>query len=245
MASEKIVSGTTELPYKVTQNSLYDILGHPIIRHDVAQMDNPPGVVTGLAWTPMGGEILFIEATHMPGNGKLTLTGQLGDVMKESATISLSLFRSRLAFTLPDFDFEKKDLHIHVPAGAMPKDGPSAGVVMFTSIASLIMGRKIDPKLAMTGEITLRGRILPIGGIKAKVLAAHRAGIEKILLPQENEKDLNNIPEDVKEQLTFVSIHTVEDLIKETLGLDLPQPEILMMETLPIDKTLSKPPAVR
>ena len=245
VASEKIVSGTTELPYKVTQNSLYDILGHPIIRHDVAQMDNPPGVVTGLAWTPMGGEILFIEATHMPGNGKLTLTGQLGDVMKESATISLSLFRSRLAFTLPDFDFEKKDLHIHVPAGAMPKDGPSAGVVMFTSIASLIMGRKIDPKLAMTGEITLRGRILPIGGIKAKVLAAHRAGIEKILLPQENEKDLNNIPEDVKEQLTFVSIHTVEDLIKETLGLDLPQPEILMMETLLIDKTLSKPPAVR
>ena len=119
-------------------------------------MDNPPGVVTGLAWTPMGGEILFIEATHMPGNGKLTLTGQLGDVMKESATISLSLFRSRLAFALPDFDFEKKDLHIHVPAGAMPKDGPSAGVVMFTSIASLIMGRKIDPKLAMTGEITLK-----------------------------------------------------------------------------------------
>ncbi len=240
VVSEKIVSGTTELPYKVTLDSLDDILGHPIIRHDVAQMDNPPGVVTGLAWTPMGGEILFIEATHMPGNGKLTLTGQLGDVMKESATISLSLFRSRLAFSLPDFDFEKKDLHIHVPAGAMPKDGPSAGVVMFTALASLIMGRKIDPKLAMTGEITLRGRVLPIGGLKEKVLAAHRAGIEKILLPEENEKDLKDIPEDVKEQLTFVTIHTVEDLIKETLGLDLPKPEVLMMGTLPIDKTFIK-----
>lgn len=240
VASEKIVSGTTKLPYKVTQDSLDEILGHPIIRHDVAQMDNPPGVVTGLAWTPMGGEILFIEATHMPGNGKLTLTGQLGDVMKESATISLSLFRSRLAFSLPDFDFEKKDLHIHVPAGAMPKDGPSAGVVMFTSIASLIMGRKIDPKLAMTGEITLRGRILPIGGIKEKVLAAHRAGIEKILLPEENEKDLIDIPEDVKEQLIFVTIHTVEDLIKETLGLDLPKPEALMMGTFSENNTHNK-----
>ena len=240
VASEKIVSGTTKLPYTVTQDSLDKILGHPIIRHDVAQMDNPPGVVTGLAWTPMGGEILFIEATHMPGNGKLTLTGQLGDVMKESATISLSLFRSRLAFSLPDFDFEKKDLHIHVPAGAMPKDGPSAGVVMFTALASLIMGRKIDPKLAMTGEITLRGRVLPIGGLKEKVLAAHRAGIEKILLPEENEKDLKDIPEDVKEQLKFVTIHTVEDLIKETLGLELPKPEALMMGTLLIDKTLSK-----
>jgi ATP-dependent Lon protease len=240
VVSEKIVSGTTELPYNVTPDLLDEILGHPIIRHDVAQMDNPPGVVTGLAWTPMGGEILFIEATHMPGNGKLTLTGQLGDVMKESATISLSLFRSRLAFSLPDFDFEKKDLHIHVPAGAMPKDGPSAGVVMFTSIASLIMGRKIDPKLAMTGEITLRGRILPIGGIKEKVLAAHRAGIKKILLPKENEKDLIDIPEDVKEQLVFVMIHTVEDLIKETLGLDLPKPEALMMGTIPGENELNQ-----
>ncbi len=238
VASEKIVSGTTQLPVKVTRDSLETILGNPVIRHDAAQMDNPPGVVTGLAWTPMGGEILFIEATHMPGNGKLTLTGQLGDVMKESAAISLSLFRSRLAFALPDFDFEKKDLHIHIPAGAMPKDGPSAGVVMFTSIASLIMGRKIDPKLAMTGEITLRGRILPIGGIKEKVLAAHRAGIEKILLPEENKKDLKDIPEDVKEQLTFKTIHTVEDLIHETLALNLPKPETLAIGIFPGDKPL-------
>ncbi len=237
VASQKIVSGDTKLPFQVTCDMLEEILGHPVIRHDMAQEENPPGVVTGLAWTPMGGEILFIEATHMTGTGKLTLTGQLGDVMKESATISLSLFRSRLAFALPDFEFDKKDLHIHVPAGALPKDGPSAGVVMFAAITSLIMGRKINPKLAMTGEITLRGRILPVGGIKEKVLAAHRAGIEKILLPEENEKDLKDIPDDVKEELRFKTIHTVEDLIKETLGLELPKPEALMLGTLPKDIT--------
>lgn len=242
VASRKIVSGETELPFHVTEDMLEEILGHPVIRHDMAQEENPPGVVTGLAWTPMGGEILFIEATHMPGTGKLTLTGQLGDVMKESATISLSLFRSRLAFALPDVNFDKKDLHIHVPAGALPKDGPSAGVVMFAAITSLIMGRKINPKLAMTGEITLRGRVLPVGGIKEKVLAAHRAGIEKILLPEENEKDLKDVPDDVKEQLKFKTIHTVEDLIKETLGLELPKPEVLMLETLPIDMAFSTEP---
>jgi ATP-dependent Lon protease len=239
VASEKIVSGDTELPFQVTEEMLEELLGHPIIRHDMAQEENPPGVVTGLAWTPMGGEILFIEATHMPGTGKLTLTGQLGDVMKESATISLSLFRSRLAFAIPDFEFDKKDLHIHVPAGALPKDGPSAGVVMFAAIASLMMGRKIDPTLAMTGEITLRGRILPVGGIKEKVLAGHRAGIKKILLPEENEKDLKDIPDDVKEQLEFKTIHTVEDLIQETLGLELPKPETLMLGTLLQDITLN------
>lgn len=235
VASQKIVSGDTELPFKVTCDTLEDILGHQIIRHDMAQEKSQPGVVTGLAWTPMGGEILFIEASHMPGTGKLTLTGRLGDVMKESVSISLSLFRSRLAFTLPEFEFDKKDLHIHVPAGALPKDGPSAGTAMFAAITSLIMGRNIDPKLAMTGEITLRGRILPVGGIKEKVLAAHRAGIQKILLPKENEKDLKDIPDDVKKELEFKPIDTVEDLIKETLGLKLPKPEALMLGTLPED----------
>ena len=239
VASQKIVSGDTELPFQLTCDMLEDILGHPIIRHDMAQEKTQPGIVTGLAWTPMGGEILFIEATHMPGTGKLTLTGRLGDVMKESASISLSLFRSRLAFTLPEFEFAKKDLHIHVPAGSLPKDGPSAGVAMFAAITSLIMGRKIDPKLAMTGEITLRGRILPVGGIKEKVLAARRAGITKILLPQENEKDLKDIPDNVKEELEFKTIDTVEDLIKETLGLELPKPEALMLGTLPEDMAFS------
>jgi len=235
VASQKIVSGNTELPFQVTCDMLEGILGHQIIRHDMAQEKNQPGVVTGLAWTPLGGEILFIEASHMPGTGKLTLTGRLGDVMKESASISLSLFRSRLAFTLPDFEFAKKDLHIHVPAGAMPKDGPSAGTAMFAAITSLIMGRKIDPKLAMTGEITLRGRILPVGGIKEKVLAAHRAGIKTILLPRENERDLKDIPDDVTKQLEFKLLDTVEDLIKETLGLKLPKAETLMIGTLPED----------
>ncbi|WP_020587472.1 endopeptidase La [Desulfobacter curvatus] len=238
-ASRKIVSGTADQPYIVTEDSLEEILGLPKTRHDVAQVDNPPGVVTGLAWTPMGGEILFIEAVHMPGTGRLTLTGQLGDVMKESATISMGLFRSRLAFALKDFDFQKNDLHIHIPAGALPKDGPSAGVAMFTAIASLIMGRKIDPTLAMTGEITLRGHILPVGGIKEKVLAAHRAGMKRIILPEENEKDLTEIPEEVREQLTFVTIHTVEDLIRETIGIDLPKPETLRLGTLPENLAVS------
>jgi ATP-dependent Lon protease len=242
VASKKIVSGDVELPFKLKEDILEEVLGNPVIRHDVAQEENPPGVVTGLAWTPVGGEILFIEATHMPGTGRLTLTGQLGDVMKESATISLSLFRSRLAFALPDFEFNKKDIHIHVPAGAMPKDGPSAGVVMFSAITSLIMGRKISPKLAMTGEITLRGRVLPVGGIKEKVLAAHRAGIKKVLLPKENEKDLKDIPDDVKEELSFQTINTVEDLIKETLGIELPKPEALMMGTLPDEMVFGTEP---
>ncbi len=231
--SEKIVTANVDLPYRVSSDMLEEILGHPVTRHDVAQAVNQPGVVTGLAWTPMGGEILFIEGTHMPGTGQLTLTGQLGDVMKESARISLSLVRSRLAFGLPNFDFSKKDLHIHVPSGSMPKDGPSAGVTLFTAVASLIMGRKINPKLAMTGEITLRGSILPVGGIKEKMLAAHRAGIKKILLPAENEKDLKDVPDDVKEQMTFVPISTIEDLIKETLDLDLPKQEVLMNEAAP------------
>lgn len=232
VVSERIVSSKIELPYRVTKDMIEDILGNQIIRHDVAQMDNPPGVSTGLAWTPAGGEILFVEATKMQGNGQLTLTGQLGDVMKESAKISLSLVRSRLAFNLGGYDFNKNDLHIHVPAGSMPKDGPSAGVALFTSVASLLMGRKIDPQMAMTGEITLRGSIMPVGGIKEKVLAAHRAEIKKVILPEENKKDLKDIPEDVKEELSFIFVSTIEDLIKETLDIELPKQEILLTETV-------------
>ncbi len=227
VVSEKIVSANVDLPYRIKEDMLEDMLGHRITRHDVAQMDNPPGVATGLAWTPVGGEILFIEGTYMDGSGQLTLTGQLGDVMKESAKISLSLVRSRLAFNLADLDFNKKDLHIHVPSGSMPKDGPSAGVALFTAVASLLLGRKINPKLAMTGEITLRGSILPVGGIKEKVLAAHRAGIKKILLPAENDKDLKDIPDDVKGELSFAFLETIEDLIRETLNIELPKQEFV------------------
>ena len=221
--SEKIVSGTAELPFVITPDNLAAILGKEQIRQEVARKEPVPGVVTGLAWTPVGGEILFIEGTFMPGTGKLTLTGQLGDVMKESATISSSLIRSRLAGTQNGFNFITSDIHIHVPAGATPKDGPSAGVTIFSALASLITGKTVDSDLAMTGEITLSGAVLPVGGIKEKVLAAHRAGIKKIILPKENERDLQDVPEDVRGELTFVLVGTVEEVLKEALGIELPR----------------------
>ena len=221
--SEKIVSGKAELPFIVKTDMLPGILGKEPVRQEVARKEPVPGVVTGLAWTPVGGEILFIEGTFMPGTGKLTLTGQLGDVMKESATISLSLIRSRLANTANGFDFITRDIHIHVPSGATPKDGPSAGVTLFTALASLITGKTVDPHVAMTGEITLSGGVLPVGGIKEKVLAAHRAGITKVILPKENERDLEDVPEDVRNELLFVTVETIEDVLKEALGIELPQ----------------------
>ncbi|MCK9319308.1 MAG: magnesium chelatase domain-containing protein, partial [Methanoculleus sp.] len=224
--SAKIVSGDVDLPYVVTADLLPEILGKETVRQDVARKENPPGVVTGLAWTPVGGDILFIEGTFMPGKGKLTLTGQLGDVMKESAQISLSLIRSRFAAVAPGFDFFGSDIHIHVPAGATPKDGPSAGVTLFTALASLITGRTVDPTTAMTGEVTLSGAVLPVGGIKEKVLAAHRAGIRKVILPQENEKDLADVPEDVRSDLVFVPVRTIEDVLREALDITLPGPVI-------------------
>lgn len=222
--SEKIVSGDVELPYVVKADMLKEILGKEIIRQEEARKEHIPGVVTGLAWTPVGGDILFIEGTFMPGNGKLTLTGQLGDVMKESAKISLSLVRSRLASTANSFDFTTSDIHIHVPSGATPKDGPSAGITLFAALASLITGKTVDPKVAMTGEITLSGAVLPVGGIKEKVLAAHRAGIKKIILPKENERDLEDVPEDVRNELQFVQVETIEEVLKEALDIDLPKP---------------------
>ena len=222
--SEKIVSGTAELPFVVTTDNLAGILGKELIRQEVARKEPIPGVVTGLAWTPVGGEILFIEGTFMPGTGKLTLTGQLGEVMKESATISLSLIRSRLANTHNGFNFMTSDIHVHVPSGATPKDGPSAGVTLFTALASLITGTTVDSDLAMTGEITLSGTVLPVGGIKEKVLAAHRAGIKKLILPKENERDLEDVPEDVRSELTFVTVETIEEVLKEVLDIDLPGP---------------------
>lgn len=230
VASEKIVLCKVELPYVVQEDMLYSILGHELAQHHQAGKNNPPGVVTGLAWTPVGGDILFIEGAFMPGTGKLTLTGQLGDVMKESAKISESLIRSRLALSLKRVEFDKKDLHIHVPSGAIPKDGPSAGVALLTTIASLVTGREVDPKLAMTGEISLRGAVLPVGGIKEKILAANRAGIKRVILPRDNEKDLDDIPDDVKDEMEFILVETVEDVIKETIGIELPKPMMLDMD---------------
>ena len=220
--SEKIVTGTGDLPYIVRAEMLPDILGKERYRHERARTTLQPGVATGLAWTPAGGDILFIEGTFMPGTGKLTLTGQLGEVMKESANISMSLIRSRFAYTAHSFDFMARDVHIHVPSGATPKDGPSAGITLFTALVSLITGKEVDPGVAMTGEITLSGSVLPVGGIREKVLAAHRAGIKRVILPQENEPDLEEIPDDVRSELTFILVRTIEEVLKETLNIDLP-----------------------
>jgi len=225
--SEKIVSGSADLPFVLTADRLPAVLGREQVRQEMARRESVPGVVTGLAWTPAGGEILFIEGTFMPGTGKLTLTGQLGDVMKESATISLSLIRSRLAHTECGFNFMTSDIHVHVPSGATPKDGPSAGVTLFTALASLITGKTADPDLAMTGEITLSGAVLPVGGIKEKVLAAHRAGIKKVILPKENERDLPDVPEDVRSELVFVPVENVDEVLKEALGIGMLQSMVL------------------
>jgi len=222
-ATEKIVVDEVELPYIVNEQMLFDILGPEISTYDKVKKSNPPGVVTGLAWTPVGGDILFIESAFMPGKGELMLTGQLGDVMKESAKISQSLIRSRLVLRFKDIDFDKHDLHIHVPQGSIPKDGPSAGVTIFTSMASLFTGIPVDSKTAMTGEISLRGVVLPVGGIKEKVIAAHRSGIKKILLPLKNNKDLCDVPDEVKKDIQFIFIETIEELIHEILGIKLPK----------------------
>ena len=221
--SAEIVTGKAELPRVVDAGELEDLLGRKQTLHDVAGNDNPPGVVTGLAWTPVGGEILFIEAQDMPGSGQVILTGKLGDVMQESARISFSLIKSRLP--LSTVNFRERDVHIHVPSGAVPKDGPSAGITIFTALASLFTGRKVDPHLAMTGEVTLSGRVMPIGGLKEKLLAARRAGITKALIPKENVADLADLPESVRSEMTIIPVETVEDVLRETIGIELPRPQ--------------------
>ena len=228
VVSEKIVLNKGKEAFHIKEDELEELLGRQVSRHERAQSDNSPGVVTGLAWTPVGGEILFIEATDMPGGGNVILTGKLGDVMKESARISLSLLKSRLP--LNSFNFKERDLHIHVPSGAVPKDGPSAGIALFTALASLVTGNKVDSKLAMTGELTLRGAVLPIGGLKEKLLGAQRAGIKKVLIPKDNVIDLKEVPEEVKNQLTVVSVETIEDVLKETLGISLPRLEHVLWQ---------------
>lgn len=218
--AEAVLKKEVELPIRIEVSDLEEILGNEIYIHEVAQRLNPPGVATGLAWTPQGGEILFIEANLMPGKGNLIVTGQLGDVMKESTQIALSLVRSRLAHVIPGFEFERNDIHLHVPAGAIPKDGPSAGITMLTTIASLLTGRTVDPKLAMTGELTLRGAVMPVGGIKEKLIAAHRAGIERVILSKRNEKDLKDVPKEVKDALKFYFVESASEVLKIALDLD-------------------------
>lgn len=198
----------------LTQKKVNAYLGAPRFYSELAERTTKPGVVTGLAWTAAGGDILFIEASKMKGKGQLTLTGQLGDVMKESATAALTYIRSHTDILgLKDDFHEKTDIHVHVPAGAIPKDGPSAGVSMFTAMLSLLTGKSVKEKVAMTGEITLRGNVLPIGGVKEKVTAAHRSGIKTIILPDHNKKDLEEIPDHIKKDLTFYFAKEMMDVI--------------------------------
>ncbi len=205
-------------PLQITSGDLAAILGPPQFESEVAMRTSVPGVSTGLAWTPVGGDILFIEATRIPGGGRLILTGQLGDVMKESAQAALSLVKNRAeAFGIDPVRFEKVDIHVHVPAGAVPKDGPSAGVAMFMALVSLMTERNVRSDTAMTGEISLRGLVLPVGGIKEKVIAAHRAEIRRVILPARNRKDFDDIPETARNQMEFIWIERVDEAVEAAL----------------------------
>jgi ATP-dependent Lon protease len=195
-------------------------LDHPIYfgSEELNKRTSIPGVVPGLAWTSFGGDILFIEATAMPGGHGFQVTGSIGNVMLESARAALSYVRSRAAsLKIPDEFFNKFDIHMHIPSGAQPKDGPSAGVTMATSLVSLISGRKVKPQIGMTGEITLRGQVLAIGGVKEKVLAAHRNGLTTVILPKRNEQDIDDVPDEIRSSMKFIFAESVEDVIDAAL----------------------------
>ena len=210
-----------EPPERITLALLQGYLGAPKFFSEVAERANEPGVATGLAWTPSGGDIIFVESTRMSGQKGLTLTGSLGDVMKESAQAALSYIRTRAEGLgiAPDF-YDKSDIHVHVPAGGIPKDGPSAGVTIAASLASLMTGRPVRSDVAMTGEITLRGKVLPVGGIKEKVLAARRAGIHTVALPRRNEHDLDDIPAELRNEMEIIFVDTVDDVLNQVLRAD-------------------------
>lgn len=215
--ARKIAEGR-KLKVSIDSRNAKNYLGKPKIRPEVAEQNAMPGVVTGLAWTPTGGDILFIEATTMEGKGNLTLTGSLGDVMKESAKAALSFVRANAKTLNIDTGFNATtDLHLHVPAGSIPKDGPSAGLAMTLAIVSALSGRTVDSATAMTGEITLRGRLMPIGGLKEKVLAADRAGVKQIILPEGNKVDFKDIPKDVRKRLNFKFVKTLDSAIRFAL----------------------------
>jgi ATP-dependent Lon protease len=216
-AAVRIAEGQTGI-FAIKPGDIGGILGQPIFEGELAMRTSVPGVATGLAWTPVGGDILFIEAARTPGNGRLILTGQLGEVMRESAQAALSIVKSRAAaLGISDELFAKSDIHIHVPAGATPKDGPSAGVAMFMALVSLMTDRTIRSDTAMTGEISLRGLVLPVGGIKEKVIAAARAGIKRVMLPARNRRDYDDIPEEIRRDLEFIWLERVEEAITSAL----------------------------
>jgi ATP-dependent Lon protease len=216
-AAVRIAEGQSG-PIRIAREDLVAILGAPKFESEAAMRTSVPGVATGLAWTPVGGDILFIEATRIPGSGRLILTGQLGDVMKESAQAALSIVKNRAATLGIDASrFEKSDIHVHVPAGATPKDGPSAGVAMFMALVSLMTDRTVRSDTAMTGEISLRGLVLPVGGIKEKVVAAHSAGIKRIMLPARNRRDFDDIPETARKEVEFIWLERVEEAVAAAL----------------------------
>jgi ATP-dependent Lon protease len=230
-------------PFHVTPDAVHELLGKPRFYNEVRERTETPGVATGLAWTPVGGDILFIEATRMPGGKGFLVTGQLGDVMRESSQAAYSYVRSKSQdLGIDPEKIEKSDIHLHIPEGATPKDGPSAGVTMATALASLLTNRRVRDNIAMTGEITLRGRVLPVGGIKEKVLAAHRAGLDTVILPNRNERDLDDLPEEIRQELKFVLAERVEDVWNAALepkpvqaelnGHGNPDPEVQMTNSL-------------
>ena len=233
-AKEKEVIGIDRIP---------EFLGPQKFLPEVAERTSEPGVATGLAWTPVGGDILFIEATRMNGKGNLVLTGQLGDVMKESAQAALSFIRSRSRWLGLEENFlEKSDIHLHIPAGAIPKDGPSAGVTMFVSMVSLLTGKPVRNDVAMTGEITLRGLVLPVGGIKEKFLAAHRAGIKRVIMPERNRKDIIDIPEQPKKEIEILFVKRLDELLPLALT-DMPTLTGTMSGVVAPPTSPSPPPA--
>jgi ATP-dependent Lon protease len=204
---------------KVAPAFVAEVLGPPKYDSELALRTSVPGVATGLAYTPTGGEIIFVEVAAYPGKGALSLTGQIGDVMRESAQAAFSLLKSRAGKLHLDLDaLAKLDIHIHVPAGGVPKDGPSAGVAIFTALTSLLTGKPIQTEVAMTGEITLRGLVLPVGGVKEKVLAAKRAGIRTVVLPERNRKDIVDVPQDARKELHFAFVKDVDQVLKVALG---------------------------
>jgi ATP-dependent Lon protease len=227
-AAKEIVTDPEPGTIAVDRKRVEDWLGPAKYRYGLAEQEDQVGAATGLAWTEVGGDTLMIEVTVMPGSGKLTLTGKLGDVMKESAQAAFSYTRSKaVEFGIePDFH-EKNDIHIHVPEGAIPKDGPSAGITMATALISALTGRAVSKEVAMTGEITLRGRVLPIGGLKEKSLAAHRAGIRKVLVPKDNARDLQDVPECIREELEFVTVSHMDEVLAHALVGGLPPVHVL------------------
>jgi ATP-dependent Lon protease len=216
--ARRLAEGGRE-PIRITVENLGEYLGRPHFVDEVAERTTRPGVATGLAWTPVGGDVLFVEVTMMPSTEEhLVLTGMLGDVMRESAQAAVSYVRSNAeALHIDPRVFEGKTIHVHVPAGAVPKDGPSAGVTIVTALASLATRRPVRSDVAMTGEITLRGRVLPVGGIKEKVLAAHRAGIRTVILPRRNERDIEDVPEELRKQLAFVLVDEADEVLRHAL----------------------------